>query len=163
MKKSVRIVNCARGGIVDEAALADAIREGRIAGAALDVFVEEPPAKDDPLFALDAIIATPHLGASTDEAQINVAVAIAEQVVDFLTRGEVRAAVNFPKPVRRSLVVLRPFLVLAEKVGALQAQMAPGAPVEVDIEASGDVAEPRHEGDLGVGAERLLSPMMDST
>ena len=141
MKKGVRIVNCARGGIVDETALAEAIRSGQVAGAALDVFVEEPPPKDHPLLTLDGVVATPHLGASTDEAQINVAVAIAEQVVDFLSRGEVRAAVNFPNLSAERLAVLRPFLVLAEKVGALQAQIVPGAPLEVDIEGSGDVAD----------------------
>src|SRR6185295_13260667 len=119
MKKGVRIVNCARGGIVDEAALAEALRAGQIAGAALDVFAEEPPPKDHPLLGLDGVVATPHLGASTDEAQINVAIAIAEQVVDFLTRGEVRAAVNVPNLSAERLAVLRPFLVLAEKVGAL--------------------------------------------
>jgi D-3-phosphoglycerate dehydrogenase len=145
MKKTVRIVNCARGGIVDEAALAEAIISKRIAGAAVDVFVEEPPPKDNPLLALDGVVVTPHLGASTDEAQINVAIAIAEQVVDFLTRGEVRAAVNFPNLSAERLSVLGPFLVLAEKVGSLQAQMATGAPLEIDIESSGDVAE--HEQD----------------
>ncbi|MBU6283094.1 phosphoglycerate dehydrogenase, partial [bacterium] len=86
-KPGVRIVNCARGGIVDEKALADAIRAGHVAGAALDVFASEPPAADDPLVALPQVVATPHLGASTDEAQVNVAVAIAEQVVAFLSRG----------------------------------------------------------------------------
>ncbi len=142
MKKGVRIVNCARGGIVDEAALAEALRSGQVAGAALDVFVEEPPPKDHPLLGLDGLVATPHLGASTDEAQINVAIAIAEQVADFLTRGEVRNAVNFPSLSAERLVVLRPFLVLAEKVGSLQAQIGSGAPQEIDIEASGDVAGP---------------------
>ncbi len=164
MKKSARIVNCARGGIIDETALAVAIRAGQIAGAALDVFVEEPPAKDHPLLALDAVIATPHLGASTDEAQINVAVTIAEQVVDFLTRGEVRAAVNFPNLSAERLAVLGPFLVLAEKVGSLQAQMVSGAPIEVDIESSGDVAE--HDQDrkaiTASVLKGLLSPVMES-
>ena len=163
MKKSVRIVNCARGGIVDEEALAEAIRTGQVAGAALDVFVEEPPAKDHPLLGLDAVVVTPHLGASTDEAQINVAIAIAEQVVDFLTRGEVRAAVNFPNLSADRLVVLRPFLMLAEKVGALQAQMVPGAPVEVDIEGSGDVADHDMKAITASVLKGLLSPMMDST
>jgi len=163
MKKSVRIVNCARGGIVDEVALAEAIRSGQVAGAALDVFVEEPPAKDNPLLGLDAVVVTPHLGASTDEAQINVAIAIAEQVVDFLTRGEVRAAVNFPSLSADRLVVLRPFLMLAEKVGALQAQIASGAPVEVDIEGSGDVAEHDMKALSASVLKGLLSPMMDST
>ena len=141
MKKGVRVLNCARGGIVDEQALADAIRSGHVAGAAVDVFTEEPPAPDNPLLGLDAVVVTPHLGASTDEAQINVAIAIAEQVVDYLVRGEVRAAVNFPNLSAERLTVLRPFLTLAEKVGSLQAQLATGAPSEIEIEASGDVAE----------------------
>jgi D-3-phosphoglycerate dehydrogenase / 2-oxoglutarate reductase len=162
MRKGVRIVNCARGGIVDEAALADAIRAGQVAGAALDVFVEEPPRKDHPLLSLEGVVATPHLGASTDEAQINVAIAIAEQVVDFLTRGEVRAAVNVPNLSAERLAVLRPFLALAEKVGSLQAQIAPGAPREVDIESSGDVADHDMKALTASVLKGLLSPVMES-
>jgi D-3-phosphoglycerate dehydrogenase / 2-oxoglutarate reductase len=162
MKKGVRVVNCARGGIVDETALADAIRSGKVAGAALDVFVEEPPAKDHPLLSLEAVVATPHLGASTDEAQINVAIAIAEQVVDFLTRGEVRAAVNFPNLSAERLVVLRPFLVLAEKVGSLQAQIVSEAPLEVDIESSGDVADHDMKALTASVLKGLLSPVLES-
>ncbi len=162
MKKGVRIVNCARGGIVDEAALAEALRAGQIAGAALDVFAEEPPPKDHPLLGLDGVVATPHLGASTDEAQINVAIAIAEQVVDFLTRGEVRAAVNVPNLSAERLAVLRPFLVLAEKVGALHAQMVSGAPLEVDIEGSGDVADHDMKAVTAAVLKGLLSPVMAS-
>ncbi len=96
MKNGVRIINCARGGIVDEHDLADAIKAGKVAGAALDVYVDEPPAADHPLLKLDQVITTPHLGASTDEAQLNVAIAVAEQMVDFLARGVVRYAVNVP-------------------------------------------------------------------
>ena len=162
MKKGVRIVNCARGGIVDEAALAVALREGRVAGAALDVFLEEPPPKDHPLIGLEGVVATPHLGASTDEAQINVAITIAEQVVDFLTRGEVRAAVNVPNLSAERLGVLRPFLVLAEKVGALQAQMVSGAPLEVDIEGSGDVADHDMKALTAAVLKGLLSAVMES-
>jgi D-3-phosphoglycerate dehydrogenase len=102
MKRGVRIVNCARGGIVDEAALADAIREGRVAGAALDVLEKEPPPPGHPLLQLDQVICTPHLGASTGEAQVNVAVAIAQQVADFLCRGIIQNAVNVPSPRPRS-------------------------------------------------------------
>ncbi|HSE86180.1 MAG TPA: hydroxyacid dehydrogenase, partial [Candidatus Binatia bacterium] len=87
MKTGVRIINCARGGIVDEKDLADAIREGKVAGAALDVYVDEPPPPDHPLLKMDQVITTPHLGASTDEAQLNVAIAVAEQMVDFLAQG----------------------------------------------------------------------------
>lgn len=162
MKRGVRIVNCARGGIVDETALAGAIRSGHVAGAAVDVFAEEPPAKDNPLVSVDAVVCTPHLGAATDEAQINVAIAIAEQVADFLTRGEVRAAVNFPSMSAERLAVLRPFLILAEKVGLLQAQLAPGAPTEVDIESSGDVAEHDMKALTASVLKGLLSPVMES-
>jgi D-3-phosphoglycerate dehydrogenase / 2-oxoglutarate reductase len=162
MRKGVRIVNCARGGIVDEAALAEAIRCGQVAGAALDVFVEEPPPNDHPLLALDCVVATPHLGASTDEAQINVAVAIAEQVVDFLTRGEVRNAVNVPNLSAERFAVLGPFLALAEKVGSLQAQMGSGAPLEVAVEGSGDVAEHDLKAITASVLKGLLSPVMES-
>ena len=162
MRKGVRIVNCARGGIIDEVALAEAVRSGHVAGAALDVFVEEPPASDHPLLALDAVVATPHLGASTDEAQINVAIAIAEQVADFLTRGEVRAAVNVPNLSAERLAVLGPFLVLAEKVGSLQAQMVSGALREVEIEGSGDVADHDMKALTASVLKGLLSPVMES-
>jgi D-3-phosphoglycerate dehydrogenase len=163
MKRGVRIVNCARGGIIDEQALADAVRSGRVAGAAIDVFGEEPPAKDHPLLGLDAVICTPHLGASTDEAQINVAIAIAEQVTDFLVRGEVRNAVNFPTISGERLGVLRPFLVLSEKLGALQAQLVPEAPLEVEIEVSGDdVADQDRKAICVSVLKGLLSPVMES-
>jgi D-3-phosphoglycerate dehydrogenase / 2-oxoglutarate reductase len=162
MKKGVRIVNCARGGIIDETALAEAIRSGRVAAAALDVFVEEPPPKDHPLLSLDGVVTTPHLGASTDEAQINVAIAIAEQVVDFLTRSEVRAAVNVPNLSAERLAVLRPFLVLAEKVGALQAQIVSEAALEIDIEGSGDVADHDMKALTAAVLKGLLSPVMES-
>jgi D-3-phosphoglycerate dehydrogenase len=141
MKRGVRIVNCARGGIVDEVALAEAIREGHVAGAALDVFEQEPPPRDHPLRSLDQVIATPHLGASTAEAQVNVAVAIAQQVAEFLTRGTIHNAVNAPSLSPEVLQVLRPYLRLAEKLGALAAQLAPGVPEEVSVQATGEVAE----------------------
>ena len=141
MKRGVRIVNCARGGIVDEAALADAIQAGQVAGAALDVLAEEPPPKDYPLLQLEQVICTPHLGASTGEAQVNVAIAIAQQVADFLCRGIIQNAVNVPSLSPEVLQVLRPYLLLAEKLGVLQAQLATELPVEVTVQASGEVAE----------------------
>jgi D-3-phosphoglycerate dehydrogenase len=147
-KRGVRIVNCARGGIVDEAALAEAIRSGHVAGAAFDVFAEEPPPSDHPLIALPQVVATPHLGASTGEAQVNVAIAIAEQVVAFLTRGAISAAVNMPALTPEQREVLGPFLVLGEKLGSLAVQLCSadtalcgGGPVDVAIEYRGDVAE----------------------
>ncbi|HZR83758.1 MAG TPA: phosphoglycerate dehydrogenase [Candidatus Binatia bacterium] len=147
-KRGVRVVNCARGGIVDEAAVADAIRSGHVAGAAFDVFAEEPPPADHPLISLPQVVATPHLGASTGEAQVNVAIAIAEQVVAFLTRGAIISAVNMPALTPEQREVLGPFLVLGEKLGALTAQLCSvdtppcgGAPVDVAIEYRGDVAD----------------------
>ena len=141
MRKGVRIVNCARGGIVDEAALADAIRGGHVAGAALDVLEKEPPPPGHPLLQLEHVICTPHLGASTGEAQVNVAVAIAQQVADFLCRGIIQNAVNVPSLTPEMLQVLRPYLLLAEKLGALQAQLLAEPPLEITVQASGEVAE----------------------
>ncbi len=140
MKKGVRIINCARGGIVDEAALAAAIRDGKVAGAALDVFSQEPPPPDHPLLKLDQVICTPHLGAATDEAQVNVAVAIAQQVVNYLTSGVIQDAVNVPSISPELLEVLGPYLTLSEKLGSLQTQLLTAAPREVTIEYAGDVA-----------------------
>jgi D-3-phosphoglycerate dehydrogenase len=141
MKRGVRIVNCARGGIVDETALGDAIRAGHVAGAALDVLEKEPPPPGHPLLQLDQVICTPHLGASTGEAQVNVAIAIAQQVADFLCRGIIQNAVNVPSLSPEVLQVLRPYLILAEKLGALVAQVISDPPLEVSVQASGEVAE----------------------
>jgi len=138
MKKGVFVINCARGGIVNEEDLYDAIQSGIVAGAALDVFAQEPP-KDNPLLRLDQVIATPHLGASTEEAQENVAVAVAEQVTDYLTRGTIRNAVNAPSIDGATLAVLRPHLVLAERLGNLQAQITRGAIQEVKVVYIGEV------------------------
>lgn len=148
MKRGVRIINCARGGIVDEVALKQAIESGHVAGAALDVFAEEPPPPDHPLIRLPQVVATPHLGAATGEAQTNVAIAVAEQVVAFLTRGAITAAVNMPAMSAEQREKLGPFLGLGEKLGSLAVQLmlvdqpATGAaPVEVAIDYRGDVAE----------------------
>ena len=140
-KKGVRLVNAARGGIVDEAALHDAIASGKVAGAALDVFAEEPPPKDHPLLALPQVIVTPHLGAATSEAQINVAIAIAEQITNFLVRGEVQAAVNMPSVSAEMLQLLRPHLLLGEKLGSFLAQLSTEPPIELAVEYAGTVAE----------------------
>lgn len=141
MKRGARLINCARGGIVDEEALADAIREGKLAGAALDVFAQEPPPPNHPLLALEQVVCTPHLGAATDEAQVNVAVAIARQIVDFLARGEMRNAVNVPSVSPELRERLNPFLELGAKLGSLQAQLLSAAPQTVQIEYAGEVAE----------------------
>jgi D-3-phosphoglycerate dehydrogenase len=141
MKPGVRIVNCARGGIVDEVALADAIRAGKVAGAALDVLETEPAPKGHPLLQLDQVICTPHLGASTGEAQVGVAVAIAKQVAEFLMKGTIQNAVNAPSLSPEVLQVLRPFLLLGEKLGALAAQLGREVPREFEVRTSGEVAE----------------------
>jgi len=141
MKDGARIINCARGGLIDEPALAAAIRGGKIAGAAIDVFEGEPVAPDNPLLALDQVIATPHLGASTAEAQLGVATIIAEQVLDYLKHGTVRGAVNMPSVSAELLAAIGPYVVLAEKMGLFQGQAFGHDLREVSVEYSGDVTE----------------------
>jgi len=162
MKTGVRIINCARGGIVDENDLADAIKEGKVAGAALDVYVDEPPAADHPLLKMDQVITTPHLGASTDEAQLNVAIAVAEQMVDFLSQGVVRYAVNVPSVSPELLEVLRPYLLLSEKLGSLLSQMVGALPKEVQVEYGGDVTEYNLAPLTLAVLKGILTPIMES-
>jgi D-3-phosphoglycerate dehydrogenase len=138
MRKGVFIINCARGGIISEKDLLDALNSGQVAGAALDVF-EEEPTKNKELVGHPNVICTPHLGASTDEAQINVAIAVAEQVADYLTKGEIRNAVNFPSVSGELLNVIQPYLELAEKLGQFQAQLVSGGIREVLVEYSGEI------------------------
>jgi len=139
IKPGVFVINCARGGIVNEADLCDAIKEGIVAGAALDVFAKEPPF-GNPLLELEQVIATPHLGASTEEAQENVALAVADQVADYLTRGTIRNAVNAPNIDGALLSKLRPYLVLAERLGSVLTQITKGAIQKVSIEYVGEAA-----------------------
>jgi D-3-phosphoglycerate dehydrogenase len=127
--------------LVDEGALYDAIKSGIVAGAALDVFVQEPPPSDHPLLLLDEVIATPHLGASTAEAQEGVAFTVAEQMRDYLLSGALRGAVNVPSLGTKELAVLRPYIELAEKLGRFQAQLVDSAVREVKLEFSGDIVE----------------------
>jgi len=162
MKRGVRIINCARGGIIVEEDLAAAIREGHVAGAAIDVFAEEPPPSNNPLVGLDQVVCTPHLGASTDEAQINVAVAVAEQMVAFLLRGAVQNAVNVPSLRPEVLAVLRPYLRLGEKLGSLQAQMVTEPPLEVQIGYGGEVTEHDVTPITAAVLRGLLAPFFDS-
>lgn len=138
MKKGVFLVHCARGGIVNEKTLYNALKSGKVAGAALDVF-EEEPTKNLDLIRLDNVICTPHLGASTDEAQTNVAIAIAYQIAAYFATGEIKGAVNFPSISAEVMAVVRPYLNLAEKLGAFQTQLVTGAIQEVTIEYSGDI------------------------
>lgn len=140
IKPGVRIVNASRGGIVDEAALARAIREGRVAGAALDVFDREPP-EDSPLFELkEKVILTPHLGASTVEAQFNVAIDLAEQIRDYLIDGIARSPVNLPFMKPHILKSLGKYLGLSEAMGAIAGELTDGSVTEVEVIAYGDLA-----------------------
>jgi D-3-phosphoglycerate dehydrogenase len=139
MKDGVRIINSARGGIVDEEALYQALKSGKVAGAALDVF-EKEPLNESPLLELDNFICTPHLGASTAEAQENVAIAIARQMVDYLKRGVIRNAVNAPSLEPEILSKIQPYLNLAEKLGSLESQLAEGRIEEIRIDYRGEIA-----------------------
>jgi D-3-phosphoglycerate dehydrogenase / 2-oxoglutarate reductase len=141
MKRGVRIINCARGGLIDEAALAEAITEGIVSGAALDVFEKEPPPADHPLLALPQVIATPHLGASTTEAQEGVAFTVAEQMRDYLLTGALRGAVNVPALGAKELHALLPYIQLADSLGRFQAQLIKGAVAEVKLEYSGELVD----------------------
>jgi len=139
-KKGVRIVNCARGGLIDEAALKDLLESGHVAGAALDVFAEEP-AKNSPLFGTPGFICTPHLGASTTEAQVNVALQVAEQMADYLVNGGVTNALNMPSLSAEEAPKLKPYMALSEKLGSLVGQLAHGDLPKISIEVEGAAAQ----------------------
>ncbi len=144
LKPGARVINCARGGVVDEAALLEALERGHVAGAALDVFSEEPPTKNATLTALiahPAVVATPHLGASTEEAQVSVALDVAEQVEEVLRGGVARAAVNVPLILPETLRALEPWLALVEKLGRLYTQLHPGPLHRAELTISGEIAE----------------------
>lgn len=139
-KKGVRIINCARGGLIDEAALKEALDSGHVAGAALDVFVTEP-AKESPLFGTPNFICTPHLGASTDEAQVNVALQVAEQLSDYLLDGGITNALNVPSLSAEEAPKLKPYMALAEKLGSLVGQLEGDAITGVAVEVEGQAAQ----------------------
>jgi D-3-phosphoglycerate dehydrogenase len=139
-KKGVRVVNCARGGLIDETALKEALESGQVAGAALDVFAQEP-AKENPLFGTPGLICTPHLGASTTEAQVNVAIQIAEQISDYLLLGGITNAVNVPSLSAEEAPRLKPYMGLAEKLGRLVGQIAGTEIRSIDVEVEGAAAE----------------------
>ncbi len=144
MKPTARIINCARGGVVDEGALLDALKHGRLAGAALDVFTREPPFTDATLAELIAradVVVTPHLGASTEEAQVSVAVDVAEQMRDVFRGGAPHAAVNAPLILPETLRQLEPWMALVEKLGRLYTQLHPGALKRVEFGVAGEIAQ----------------------
>ena len=160
-KKGVRIINCARGGLVVEADLKTAIESGHVAGAALDVFLEEP-AKQNPLFGMDQVVTTPHLGASTSEAQENVAVQIADQMADFLLTGAVSNALNMPSVTAEEAPKLRPYMKLAQQLGSFAGQLTHSGLKEVTIEYEGHAAELNTRPLTATALAALLTPMLDS-
>ncbi|HET8845215.1 MAG TPA: phosphoglycerate dehydrogenase [Ktedonobacteraceae bacterium] len=143
LKPGARLINCARGGLIDEEALLQALKEQRLAGVALDVFSQEP-VKDNAvlkeLLTLDRVIATPHLGASTEEAQVGVATDVAEQVIEVLRGGFPRAAVNAPLILPETLKILQPYMQLVEKLGRLYTQLQPGPLSKLELSCSGEIA-----------------------
>jgi D-3-phosphoglycerate dehydrogenase / 2-oxoglutarate reductase len=161
MKPGVRLINCARGGLIDEGALAAALSSGKVAGAALDVFQQEPTPPDNPLLAFDQVIATPHLGASTTEAQLGVATMIAEQVLEFLKHGTVRGAVNMPAVSAELLAAIGPYIMLGEKIGLFQGQVFGHDLRQVAIEYSGDVTEHDVKPVTQAVLAGLLSPVIE--
>jgi D-3-phosphoglycerate dehydrogenase / 2-oxoglutarate reductase len=160
MKPGVRIVNCARGGLVNEADLKAGLDSGHVAGAALDVFVTEP-AKENPLFGNENLVATPHLGASTSEAQENVALQIAEQMSDFLMNGAVSNAINMPALSAEDATRLRPYMRLAEQLGSYAGQMTQRSIDSVSVEFEGHVAELNTKPLTSVALTALLAPSME--
>ena len=165
MKPSARLINCARGGVVHEQALADAVRCGAIAGAAVDVYSTEPPAADNPLLAAIAagcpnLLLTPHLGASTEEAQIKVAVDVAEQIRDFFLGIPARSAVNMPALAPELLATLKPVMNLMEKLGKFHGQMLDGAIQSVEVTYSGDITAENTTPLIPALLQGLFSPIL---
>jgi D-3-phosphoglycerate dehydrogenase / 2-oxoglutarate reductase len=158
-KKGVLIVNCARGGLVDEAALRKLLDEGHVGGAAFDVFIEEP-AKDNVLFGAENFIATPHLGASTNEAQENVALQVAEQMSDYLLTGAVTNALNSPSVTAEEAPRLKPFVALAEKLGALAGQMVDFGIKSIDIAFEGQVSQLNTKPLTAAALAGVMRPML---
>ena len=161
MKDGVFIVNCARGGLIDESALRKSLDNGKIAGAAIDVFSVEP-AKENVLFGADNIVCTPHLGASTIEAQENVAIQIAEQMADYLVKGAVSNALNMPSISAEEAPKLSPFIKLAEQLGSFAGQLTISAIKEVRIEYEGLVAEMNTKALTSATLTGLLVPLLQS-
>ncbi len=159
MKPGMRIINCARGGLIDEAALKDALESGTVKGAALDVFLNEP-AKDNPLFEMENVICTPHLGASTMEAQENVAIQVAEQISAFLNSGEITNALNFPSISAEEAPRLTPFVKLAEALGSFAGQLTESGITGLRIEYEGDVGGMNTRPMTAAALTGLLRPLL---
>ena len=160
-KTGVRIVNCARGGLVDERAIAEALKAGQVAGAAFDVF-EVEPAKDSPLFGLANVICTPHLGAATSEAQENVALQVAEQMADYLLKGAITNAVNFPNITAEEAPRLRPWVKLAEQLGSFAGQLTETSIKGVRLEYSGEVANLNTKPLTAAALAGVLRPLLSN-
>jgi len=160
-KPGVRIINCARGGLVVEEDLAAAIKDGHVAGAAFDVFVNEP-AKENVLFGLDNVVVTPHLGASTEEAQENVAVQIAEQICDYLLTGAVSNALNMPSISAEEAPRLKPFMTLVEQLGSFAGQLTESGLRKITVEYRGSVAGQNTRPLTSLVLMGLLRPLLDS-
>ena len=159
MKRGARLINCARGGLVDEKAVADAIASGRLAGAAFDVFAEEP-ATANPLFGLPNVVCTPHLGASTAEAQENVALQIAEQMADYLTTGAIQNAINAPSITAEEAPILKPWIGVAEALGGFAGQVTETSIKEIEIEYVGTVGGLNLKPLTAALTAALLAPIM---
>jgi D-3-phosphoglycerate dehydrogenase len=159
MKRGVRIINCARGGLVDEQALRQALDSGQVAGAAFDVFVEEP-ATANPLFGHPNVVCTPHLGAATTEAQENVALQVAEQMSDYLLTGAISNAVNFPSITAEEAPKLKPFVALAERLGSFAGQLTETGITKVQIAYQGIVAGMNTKALTSAAIAGLLRPML---
>ncbi|MEM6354971.1 MAG: phosphoglycerate dehydrogenase [Pseudomonadota bacterium] len=159
MKKGARLINCARGGLVDEAAVVEALKDGHLAGAAFDVFAKEP-ATDNPLFNLPNVVVTPHLGASTTEAQENVALQVAEQMADYLVHGAISNAINAPSITAEEAPVLKPWVKVAEVVGGFAGQLTEEPISEIEIEYVGKVAELNLKPLTAALTAAMLTPQM---
>ena len=163
MKKGVRIINCARGGIIDEVALVEAIKQGKVAGAAFDVFEKEPVSADSELLKLDNVIVTPHLGASTEEAQVNVAIEVAEIVRDALLGRGIRNAANYPCLEAEVCKIIEPYISLAEKLGSFTSQLVEGRIEALNITYSGDIIQHDLSSLTLALVKGVLSPILQET
>jgi len=160
MKQGVRIVNCARGGIIDEKALSEAIKSGHVKGAAIDVFPKEPPV-DWTIIETEGVIVTPHLAASTEEAQVKIAVELSDVVVDFFTKGVIRNAVNVPTLDWETYKKLEPYIKLSEKIGSFQGQSVEGGISEIKITFAGEISKYSTNPLLVAYLKGLLTPILD--